>query len=573
MSVLTLPKLGDKHEHEICQGMFYTDDGRPWHLNKMPFFIPIYNNPASKILLKTSRQSTKTTFLRNKLTFRSVMRRGNAALYIAPTNNQVRDFSKKKLDTVFSYNKELRQHFISKACDWNVHFKQFTSGSSITLRSTGGHQGAEGVRGNTANDILIDEYQSMADEHIPIILECAATFDGKDGRPLAYYGNTGTPLSYQNPIEMEWGRSKGYEWHIRCPHCGNWQEPLGMNHIDLGKPYLFCQRCSRDLNRAAGTPRKFDGPAYDELDHVPQGSWHASNPKGRFPGYRIVRLMMPWARWRTENSDGILDRLESWPERRFVNEIMGLPFDGGNAPLTEKNITDICTSEDRLPRTEAEEYAIAHKYASDMKVAGLDWAMNNSDATASYTNLGIFAIHRGKMRLIYAHKFVGAGSSDPDEVNRFIAQKMERFDVTLMGADYGVGYSENQRLRALFPRRVATMHYSGSSTLVRSKWDPVGQKWMIPRTASLEELVHSIKVGRIELPAWEDCQSVVSDWLRVTLEISDHTRTVLYRRNGTDDFFHVTNYAHLAWRMMFSSAPPPPTDTGQSYGVSTPLGA
>src|SRR5690606_33174424 len=130
---------------------------------------PIYDDTSNRLVLKTSRQSTKTTLLRNKLTLRSLYRPGNAALYVAPTGNQVSDFSKKKLDTVFAHNKALKG-FVQGG-DWNVTFKQFMMAdgiSTINLRSTGGHQGAEGIRGGTYNDIFKDEYQSLLEEHLPV---------------------------------------------------------------------------------------------------------------------------------------------------------------------------------------------------------------------------------------------------------------------------------------------------------------------------------------------------------------------------------------------------------------------
>ena len=79
----------------------------------MPFFVPIYDKPRNKLLLMTSRQSTKTTYLRNIGTIRSLLNRGNSTLYIAPTNTQVNDFSRKKLDNIFAYNKELKKFFSS----------------------------------------------------------------------------------------------------------------------------------------------------------------------------------------------------------------------------------------------------------------------------------------------------------------------------------------------------------------------------------------------------------------------------------------------------------------------------
>lgn len=344
-----------------------------------------------------------------------------------------------------------------KGGDWNVTFKQFEMEdgiSTINLRSTGGHQGAEGIRGGTYNDIFKGEYQSLLEEHLPVIDECAATFQGADAPIQAYFCNTGTPLSFENPIEKEWNLSKRYEWLIECPHCEDkdrkdrWLAPLGMHNLDPDRPYLFCTHpeCGRNIYRPVGSAEKFDDERFDrDFPRVPpKGRWEATNPKGKFPGFRIVRMMMPWAVWRSDNSTGILDRLETWPERKFQNEIMGLPFDGGTQPFPESRLRACCTSPDCLPETEEEELEIAAKYAQYPKFAGLDWAGTGDESVAAYTVYGIFALVNGKLRLIYAHKFVGLGSSDPDYMVRHIGQRIERFNVSLLMADYGMGQWEDR---------------------------------------------------------------------------------------------------------------------------------
>ena len=321
--------------------------------------------------------------------------------------------------------------------------------STINLRSTGGAQGAEGVRGGTYNDIFKDEYQSLIEEHLPVIDECAATFQGPDAPYQAYFCNTGTPLGFENPIEREWNQSKGWEWYIRCPHCGRFMEPLGMHNLDPDRDYLWCTQpaCGRNVYRKKGTPRKFDPEAYDyQCPRIPpEGKWFATNPKGKFPGFRVVRMMMPWSVWRSDSGTGILDRLETWPERKFQNEVMGLPFDGGSQPFSESTLRACCTSPDRLPRTVSEEEMIAQKYLQYPKVAGLDWAGTGDESVAAYTTYGVFAVVNGRLRLIYAHKFVGLGSSDPDFILRHIVERMNRFQINLLMADYGMGHWEDRQ--------------------------------------------------------------------------------------------------------------------------------
>lgn len=543
-------------DFELCERLFFTDDGRPWRLDEMPFFTTIYEDPAHHVVLKTSRQSTKTTYLRNKLVLRSLQRRGNAALYVAPTQNQVRDFSKKKLDPVFAYNPALKARYAPAWCDWNVGFKQLAvrgALSTITLRSTGGHQGAEGIRGGTYNDVFIDEYQSFEDAHVPVILECQATFDGRDGRPEAYHAFTGTPLSRNNPLEREWNRSKGFEWCIRCRHCTAWNDPLGLAHLDPARPYLFCQHCGKDVGRLS------TGEAAP-----PEGEWVATNAQGRFPGYRVVRLMMPWARWRTDNHDGVLDRLETWPERRFMNEVMGLPFDGGMQPVTEADVR-ACSDDYALPETEADEIRVAAEHAQYPTFAGLDWAMTTDETTPSYTTFAVFALVNGRLKLLHAHRFTGLGSDDPDHVLARIGRWMDRFHVQVLGCDYGVGYKENQRLMAAYPGRVATMHYHGGGQTgsVRTTYDPVGRKHMVPRTPSLDELFRQVKARAFAFPRYESARPFLEDLLRMMIEVSEASRTIVYRRSGTDDFVHVANYALLARRLAEQGA----------FATDAPIGA
>ena len=222
------------------------------------------------------------------------------------------------------------------------------------------------------------------------------------------------------------------------------------------------------MNHPTGTPKEFD--ADSSMDVVaPWGQWIVHNPRGRFDGYRITRMMMPWARWRTNSDDGILDRVQNYVERQFFNEVMGLSYDSGQQPITEAMIRRI-SSDYVLPRTEDEIIATAEKYRRSLKFAGLDWAMQaKDDHAASYTIFGIFALVNGKLKLIFAHRFIGLGSNDPEHVLRKIISWMDLFEVTGLGADYGVGYKEDIRLMERFGvNRVSTRQRRTLPHTVRS---------------------------------------------------------------------------------------------------------
>ncbi|WP_022836928.1 hypothetical protein [Salisaeta longa] len=232
---------------------------------------------------------------------------------------------------------------------------------------------------------------------------------------------------------------------------------------------------------------------------------------------------------------------------------MGLPFESGDLPITEKDIRACCDAY-RLPRTENEEIAIAKEHRSNLVFGGLDWAMSSDESTSSYTKMGIFAYYNGKLKLIHAEQFSGTIGTDPDLRLRRIVELIERYNVTVLGCDYGMGYNENQRLKKVYPNRVITFHYYGSSTgTVRTKYDPQGEKYALPKTPSINEFIRDLKARRFVFPEWSDerAKQHLQDYMRVTREVNDKTRTIQFQKTGTDDFLQVSNYANMARRMYF----------------------
>ena len=541
--------------------IFTTDDGRRWALDRMPFYKPVYDKPRNKLLLYTSRQSIKSTTLRNFSVGRSLMESGSKSLVVAPTTTQLRTFNDEKLETTFTYRKKLKEAFTTNDTKWNVGVKEFRVGrgtSRITLRSTGGASGAERIRGITANDIYLDEFQSLLQEDVPVIESTAATFDGQDGRRQAFYVYAGTPLSKQNLIERQWNRSRQYQWHIQCPHCseptgktgpngrdrrkGGWNSPLGMEHLDRDRPYLFCEHCGRDM---------YD-PSWSTADQrvPPNGQWVAHNPDGKYDGYRVVRMMMPWAQWRTDRDDGILDRLEDWSERRFYNEVMALPYDSGTVPITEEMVKS-CTEDYDLPSSDQRIREVAKRFRGRQTYAGLDWAMQASDEEVpSYTIFAVFAKVRGNLKLIFAHRFRGQQSNDPDHVMKKLTEWIRLFNVNRVGADYGIGYKEDLRLMRIFGhQRIAAFQYKRGAGQARSTYDEKSLKWIIPKTRTLNQLIVDLENQEFEFPRYEEVKPFADDLYNLSTDVDPARRIIKYESTGTDDFVHVLNYAAIAERL------------------------
>jgi hypothetical protein len=546
--------------HKICEMVFTTDAGHRWHLDEMPFYVPIYDKPRNKLLLYTSRQSIKSTTLRNFCIGRSLLDPGSSSLFVAPTRTQIRTFSNEKLNSVFTHRPLMKDAFLNKNTKWNVQMKELDVGdqkSRITLRSVGGASGADRVRGISANDVYLDEFQSLIEEEIPVIESVAATFDGEGDRRMSFYAYAGTPLSKQNIIHKQWESSKQYQWHMQCPHCssptgktnkngrdirrGGWNRPIGMQHIDPDKPYLMCEHCGKDMNSPPGHPRS---------DISPRGKWITHNPKGKFDGYRVVRSMMPWAAWRTEQDDGILDRFESWSERRFHNEVMALSYDSGTIPITEDMVRNV-TQDYKLPSGEKRAKEVADAHRQYQIYAGLDWAMQAKDEEVpSYTIFGVFAEVNGKLKLIFAHRFQGQKSNDPDYVMKKIVKWMRMFGINKLGADYGIGYKEDLRLIRIFgQQRVVPFEYKRGGGRARSQYDEQSLKWIIPKTRTLDQLIVNIDNEEFILPQYTEVKKYTDDWHNLSIDMDPARRTIKYESTGPDDFVHVANYASIARRL------------------------
>ena len=174
------------------------------------------------------------------------------------------------------------------------------------------------------------------------------------------------------------------------------------------------------------------------------------------------------------------------------------------------------------------------------------------DDTASYTIIGVFALVNDRLKLIYAHRFVGLGSNDPDVVMKKIEWVLETFDVRRLGVDYGVGYKEDLRLISKYGlERVACFQYKSSVGKATSTFDAGALKWIVPKTRTLDQLCADIKNARFVLPEYVDGKTFTDDWLNLSLDFDPRTRAIRYEKLGPEDFVHVANYANLAKRMEF----------------------
>ena len=297
----------------------------PFSFDQRRYLKLPYDTPSKRVLLKTARQVEKSTLLGNKALAYCCINPSFNVLYVSPSNQQTKTFSQDRLKEPMETSNVLKAWTTAKLSD-SVYTKKFINRSQITLRYA--YHNADRVRGIPADCIDIDEIQDINTDNIPVIEECASH------SPHKIFIYSGTPKSYDNPIEKYWSDySTQNEWVIPCDctggESGRYWNVLGEENI--GKQSLICARCGKKI----------------EPMH-PDARWAMMNGsilkservKEPFEGYRIPQLMVPWVEW-----TNILHKYNTVSRAMFFNEVLGMSFDSGTRPLTRQDVIDNCRPE------------------------------------------------------------------------------------------------------------------------------------------------------------------------------------------------------------------------------------
>jgi len=519
-----LPKLplGKKKIKQLMQSilrskfvelMFSPDGRKPFSFLGRKYLIPIYNQRSRQTVLMCSRQSEKTTTIGYDMLTDAITNPGDCLLFVAGFKDQIMDIVRQKIEKQFAWNPTLFGPLLGPGSINSTHEKKFTNGSFMSFRYAG--WGADSLRGRSVRKIYFDEYQLLPDDNVQVILESTQAFPDTSAHIFS-----GTPLDSRNPLCRRYSASKQFEWLISCGHCGHENEPLGIENIDPQKPFLFCLHCGKEM----------------DPNH---GRWVAKNPSSKVAGYRICRLMTPTARWKTASGNGILDKLESYSEAKFHNEVLGLPFDIGTLPISEAELRACCTDEAMLDPENLPSWV-----QSQVTFLAVDWAWSTHDGSQSSTIMAVGIREQDSIKVLYAKRFVGSQYQNPDLVLNEILRVAGKFNVQVIGTDFGIGHKENIRLRArCSPKRmVVEMLYTNQHKL--SEYDNQAQCYKIGRTQILDLTYNDLKQQKFSFPQWEQSRVFLADAMNMFSEQDLDARTHRYHHagTGTDDFLHLLAY-------------------------------
>lgn len=132
-------------------------------------------------------------------------------------------------------------------------------------------------------------------------------------------------------VDKFWQLSDQKHWFINCPHCEELQYLSWPDSIDKDKRCFVCKKCRGELS---DTDRR-------------RGKWYPKYRDRQFSGYWVSQLMCPWI-----SADKILtDFVEKTPEY-FHNYVLGLPYAGGDAKLSQQHVLQNLTGEQDVAEKE-----------------------------------------------------------------------------------------------------------------------------------------------------------------------------------------------------------------------------
>lgn len=493
----------------------------PMDFSQRRYLRRVYDTPARRILLMTSRQTEKSTSLGNKLMALSGMRSIYTSLFVSPSAMQTKVFSTTRLDDIINVSPLLKS-LTHRSLIQNLLEKEFVNKSKIYLRYA--FLSADRIRGLSVNSLFVDEVQDLLQDLLPVIEE--TTSHHKD--PFFCY--SGTPKSLDNTIEVHWARhSTQNEWVIPCERHGTPKDPGTWHWVILGPKNLgkfgpICDLCGGPL----------------DPEH-PMAQWCSMNPGAQFEGFRICRLMVPWFVKDPSKWQEILDARERYPTAQFMNEVLALSHDSGEKPLSLHEILRVCDD-----RYQNDEDAVAELGQQYNLYAGIDWSGGGTTGN-SYTVLTVGGYVRGDngYQIVFAKRFTGH-LAEPDEMIKELVRLLRRFRIKYIGADFGGGFFPNKELTSVFgPKKVFTFHYAGKLT-TKIAYKPQLHRFITFRSLVMADIFQAIKKCKIRFFTWDKFREpFAADMMSIRSEYNEAMKILQYIKipGIPDDTFHAVGYS------------------------------
>lgn len=438
---------------------------RPWQ-------EAILNDRHPNKIVQKSRQLGMSEVALTEALWFADMHDNVRIMYTFPTNQQMQDFSKTRVDPVLKSSPRLRGK-LDRTVN-NVSTKAIGN-SHILMRTSG-----DGSQGEGAD---IDMY--CADEYDRMKMGTEESFS--ESLSSSEYGlmrRWSTPTVPGMGINALFLKSDQRHYLHKCECCGYWQE-IDMESIvqvkdgidpitqefENGTYKFLCKKCKRELNRWK------------------LGEWVAKNPNIKDTrGYFISQLNAVHI-----SADDIKRRENQYAFKQlYYNYVIGKPYANVGMQITDEDIkTHILTEKEELNRSQ--------KYIA--YVAGIDWG----EPTWSLV-LGIRA--NMSIQVVSLKQFYRSETEPLYDVKAVISH-LRPFQPNLVISDAGYGADKNTELYRAFPNASyscswTTIAGAYSSINFIDKWNESRRMVHVDKTSKMQRTLQSVKMGYIGFYGWND---------------------------------------------------------------------
>lgn len=499
--------------------------GQPYSLGDYPMFHAIYNSGAARRVMRAGRQVSKSVTLAGDMVLNTILAPYVPVMYCNSSSAQTASFSTSKLDPFLNQSPAVFHNFMRgpRIID-NVYSKRLSNHSEILLSYFS--ESADRVRGKSGHHMYLDEVQDMLYDAMIDAEECLSAAPS----PRVTYAGTSKTLI--TPLEYLWSKSTQREWIIPCGHCGKWNRPSREN---IGTQGLICKKCGGAVDTRSGRWHAFNPPS-DGRDAYAEGFW-------------IPQIILPMHCLHPEKWHKLLEKLETYPDVKFDNEVLGLPSGEGDSPVTEELLRAMCMEE--LPP--AHELCPKNSSGAAFIVAGIDWG-GGGNSGISRTVLSIFAVHPEQPLYLNIFGKIYAGGEPVRHVED-IAQWLIRFGCHMVCGDHGGGNFAMSQLRGLLPAGMRLVPVMYTDSAAPYKWDDHACRYTVNRTTVIDTFFTDIKRGYVRCFRWEDFEPFARDILNVREAVigEEHGRgRRVWRRRPDlpDDALHSMVFGWFAARVL-----------------------
>lgn len=289
------------------------------------YLIDIYVDKRQRKAIKSSVQSGKTEFM--VIDHLSHAQKGLAILYVLPDNDLRNRFVKNRIEKMFTFVPFYRDQIMkATGTSKTVGLKHYGLGTIVYAGSGSPNQFKE----IPADAIYADELDQFN------FTNYAMAFDRLSSSPYKYVTEAANPTVSDFGIDESFQRSDKKFWHIKCPHCGEWQtinffvnvlfQDDDENYLLLDAEWqegcgrdirVFCKKCMKPINR---------------LDSDAQ--WVAEYPGKDISGYQISKLFSPHNTIQEVFESFVLAQKNQAKLQIFYNSDLGECFEAEGSKLT-----------------------------------------------------------------------------------------------------------------------------------------------------------------------------------------------------------------------------------------------